>query len=134
MKNVPRTLEDLEAAAKDGFVFTSWWIHPELQPQAWWQEHPVRGHLYEESAEVIPFDFNESNIKKPAGWLATFRDLRPEHVPELELFRDGMYAFIEEVTGVQKQDLEVWTHTPGSLLLLLSTTYNKTVKLTLTLT
>jgi len=114
MKRVPRTEADIIAATRDGFVFTAWHIHPELMAQGWWHAVPLKGALYEEPPETFPFDFNESRVPKPDGWLATFRDLRPGHIRMLEEFREGVYQFVEETTGVCREDLEVWTHTPVS--------------------
>lgn len=115
MKKVPKREEDLPPLVEKGFVWTAWWIHPVLMPQAWWQPHPVRGELYDEKPPShVGFDFNESVIPKPDGWLATYRDLTPDHLPALRELERGIQDFCVNNLHVDLAQVQIWSHSPVS--------------------
>eukprot|EP00658_Telonema_sp_P-2_P068791 TRINITY_DN5776_c0_g2_i2.p1 TRINITY_DN5776_c0_g2~~TRINITY_DN5776_c0_g2_i2.p1 ORF type:complete len:330 (+),score=64.43 TRINITY_DN5776_c0_g2_i2:155-1144(+) len=115
MKKVPKREEDLAMAVEDGFVWTAWWIHPELMAQSWWQDEPVRGPIYDEPPPTaVGFDFSESSVSKPDGWLYTYRELTTEHLPMLRELEAGITSFCQDNLGVDMQQVQIWTHNPVS--------------------
>ena len=115
MKSVPKREEQLDELKNDGFVWTAWWIHPELLAQAWWQDEPVPGNLYAEPPpSEVGFDFNESSVPKPEGWLYTYRELTADHLPALYELRAGIETFCVDNLGVDMQRVQIWTHCPVS--------------------
>ena len=53
-------------------------------------------------------------MRKPEGWLYTYRELRPEHLPALRELERGIVDFCENNLGVDMRQVQIWTHCPVS--------------------
>ncbi|CAJ1343177.1 unnamed protein product [Effrenium voratum] len=112
-----RAPKDLKFGLR-GFRLIAWWIHPELQTGSVFFAHGGSGPgdgpcaqrrlLYEEDCpeEDSTFD-NECVVRLSefATYLMTWRDLRPEHLPELRQLQADVMQHLEEIYGVQEHEL-----------------------------
>lgn len=138
----PHTDEEIEEIRAKGGYFNAWWVHPAFQNDVWWREDgdsvPGSGSATARSAgaradkklldgqdcsqepwAASSFCHTWSAVQKPRGpgvkkYLCSLRDLRGEHLPMLEAFREDVLKFLEESFGVPRDAVWIFCHFPSS--------------------